>query len=97
MANEQTMKFYDAYKELEQIAKDMQDDPEKVIDVMEDKLKRAIELNKFCSDRLNKVKNMLDQYKTEKKTVENDTRQEQANCIGLKESTESDINDDIPF
>ena len=97
MANEQTMKFYDAYKELEKIAKDMQDDPEKVIDVMEDKLKRAIELNKFCSDRLNKVKNMLDQYKTEKKTVENDTKQEPANCIGLKESTESDVDDDIPF
>ena len=57
------MKFYDAYQELEQIAKDMQDDPEKVIDVMEEKLKRAIELNKLCNDRLNNVQAMLDEYK----------------------------------
>jgi exonuclease VII small subunit len=94
MANEKTMKFYDAYQELEKIAEEMQDDPEKVIDVMEIKLKRAIELNKFCSERLNKVQEMLDKYKADSSLngtngssmmSENNIVSKKANGIGEEE------------
>jgi len=91
------MKFYEAYKELEQIARDMQDDPEKVIDEMETKLKRAMELNKFCSDRLNKVQEMLDQYKSETAAIENGSSFVKKNAMNQEESSDYEAEEELPF
>ena len=99
MANEETMKFYEAYQKLEQIAQDMQDAPEKVIDVMEEKLKEAIKLNKYCNGRLAKVQDMLDKYKAEANVSISDNSEDvSVPTEEVKKTSESEsFEDDIPF
>jgi len=56
-----TKTFYEAFRELQNIAENMKNDPEKSIDDMEPNLKRAIELHKICKERtiLRKYQNEL--------------------------------------
>lgn len=99
MSNEETMKFCEAYKRLEQIAVEMSSDSEEVIDVMEEKLKEAMELNKICNDRLTKVQNMLDKYKSEANvSTSNNSENSSTTTEEVKKQPESEkFDDDIPF